>query len=84
MAKKRTKKSVREPVMDRMLKVFKESDKTLDELGCAMGYPPETARMSSWQFLWRTADPHFSMVRRFCRALRISMETLVAEKTARK
>ena len=51
----------------------------LDELGVAMGYEGEVARKSAWQFLNKTADPRLSMLRRFAKAMGITVEELLAE-----
>jgi hypothetical protein len=44
-----------------------------------MGYPPETARKSAWQFIRRTNDPRFSMLRKFAEAIGVSLRELVGE-----
>jgi transcriptional regulator with XRE-family HTH domain len=75
MAKKPT-----DEAMKRAAKIFEESGDTLEELGVAMGYPKETARRGAWQFLRKTADPHLSMLRRFAKAMGISIEELVTIK----
>ena len=59
--------------------LFKASGKTLDELGVAMGYEGDVARKSAWQFLNKTADPRLSMLRRFAKAMGITVEELLAE-----
>ncbi len=59
---------------------FEASGLTLHELGLRMGYPPETARKSAWQFIKKTDDPRVSMLRKFARALDIPIEELIAEK----
>jgi transcriptional regulator with XRE-family HTH domain len=60
--------------------MFKASGKTLEQLGQEMGYAPEAARKSAWQFLKKTDDPRISMLRRFAQAMGISIEELVGEK----
>jgi transcriptional regulator with XRE-family HTH domain len=49
---------------------------TLQRLGEAMGYPSQSADRSAWQFL-RSSDPRLSTVRRFARAVGVSVATLV-------
>ena len=63
----------------RMRELFAASGKTLDGLGVAMGYEGEVARKSAWQFLNKTADPRLSMLRRFAKAMGITVEELLAE-----
>jgi hypothetical protein len=41
-----------------------------------MGYPKETARQSAWQFM-KTEDPRVSMLKRFAKALGVSVKDLV-------
>jgi transcriptional regulator with XRE-family HTH domain len=55
---------------------------TLDELGQRMGYPRATARKSAWQFLQETNDPRISMLRKFARAMKISLSDLVKGETS--
>jgi transcriptional regulator with XRE-family HTH domain len=69
-----------DPVMKRAREIFEKSGKTLVELGVAMGSEGEVARKSAWQFLNKTSDPRFSMLRRFAQAMGISIEELVGEK----
>ena len=66
--------------MKKATEIFEQSGKTLEELGALMGYEPETARRSAWQFLRKTSDPRLSMLRRFAKAMEISIEELIAEK----
>jgi transcriptional regulator with XRE-family HTH domain len=61
--------------------LFEKSGKTLEELGVAMGYGTDMARKSAWQFLNKTADPRISMLRRCARALGVTLEDLVKQKT---
>jgi transcriptional regulator with XRE-family HTH domain len=65
-------------VMVRVRKIFEKSDMTLDELGQGMGYGQATARKSAWQFLQKTNDPRISMLRKFARAMKISLSDLVS------
>jgi transcriptional regulator with XRE-family HTH domain len=71
-------------VMKRAAALFERSGKTLDQLGLDMGYKGEVARKSAWQFLNKTADPRLSMLRRFAKAMGVSLEELVSEKTGKK
>jgi transcriptional regulator with XRE-family HTH domain len=65
------------PIMKRILKMFEESGKSLDELGLAMGYTGEAARKSAWQFLRKTTDPRLSMLCRFAKAMGIDVKELL-------
>lgn len=71
-------KAERDPLMERINLLFEQSGLTLDALGEGMGAEKATARMSAWQFLNRTADPRLSMLRRFAKAVGITLEELVA------
>jgi hypothetical protein len=73
-------KEVDDVSMARVRDLYKKSKMSLHQLGLAMGYPPETARQSAWQFLDKTGDPRISVLRRFAKAMRISVEELVSEK----
>ena len=75
MAKSRTEDSVMASVRHRLEK----SGLSLQDLGLKMGYPEESARKSIWQFL-KSADPRISMLRRFAKALGITLEELLAER----
>lgn len=66
-----------------MRKVFEQSGKTLDEVGLAMGYEGDVARKAAWQFLNKTSDPRLSMLRRFAKAMDISLAELLDEKKCR-
>jgi hypothetical protein len=55
-------------------------DPALDERGTRIGYAPETARKSAWQFIRKADGPRVSVPRRFARAWGIPLEELVAEK----
>jgi transcriptional regulator with XRE-family HTH domain len=67
--------------MDQAMKragaLFDKSDKTLEEVGMAMGYSADVARRAAWQFLNKTADPRLSMLRRFAKAMGVSVKDLV-------
>jgi transcriptional regulator with XRE-family HTH domain len=69
-----------DPVMERVQQLFQLSEMTLDALGERMGYPPESARKSAWQFLRQTNDPRISMLRKFATAMGVSLAELVEEK----
>ena len=56
---------------------FKASGLSLHDLGIKMGYLPESARKSAWQFLEKTDDPRVSMLRRFAKAMGISAKSLL-------
>ncbi len=66
--------------------IFEASGKSLEELGCAMGADGDVARKSAWQFLNMVSDPKLGTLRRFARAMGVSIEELVAEpkKTGRR
>lgn len=51
---------------------------TQQQLGEAMGYGAESARKSVSQFL-KGKDPHISMLRRFAKALRVKLSTIIKE-----
>ena len=76
MAKK---KQTDDPVMEKVRDLFEKSGLSLHDLGVKMECSPETARQSVWQFM-RTSDPHISLLRRFAKAMDISLEELLAEK----
>lgn len=59
--------------MRRVRELFEKSNKTLDELGVAMGYEGDVARKSAWQFLNKTADPRLSMLQRFASAVNVPL-----------
>jgi transcriptional regulator with XRE-family HTH domain len=65
-----------DPVMKKAVALFEASGKSLDQLGLDMGYEGDTARKAAWQFLNKTADPRLSMLRRFARALGVSIADL--------
>lgn len=56
---------------------FEKSGLSLHDLGVKMGYPPESARKSAWQFIAKTSDPRASMLRRFADAMGISVKSLL-------
>ncbi len=69
-----------DPLMLRVRGLFKASGMTFEQLGQKMGYSGDTARKSAWQFVDRTNDPRLSMLRRFAKAIGMTLEELVAEK----
>lgn len=71
---------IMDPVMKKAVALFEKSGMTLDELGQAMGYKGKLTRQTAWQFLNKTTDPRFSMVRKFCKAVGVSLEELVSER----
>jgi transcriptional regulator with XRE-family HTH domain len=67
-----------ERAMLRARAAFKRSGLTLVELGRRMGHEDdEVARRSAWQFLNKTRDPRLSMLRRFAKAVGVSLAELV-------
>jgi transcriptional regulator with XRE-family HTH domain len=73
------KNSTPDPIMRRAQKLFEASGKSLEQLGQDMGYTGETARQSAWQFLNKTADPRLSMLKRFAKAVGVSLSELTDE-----
>jgi transcriptional regulator with XRE-family HTH domain len=69
----------RDPIMPKLLSLYKKSGKTLDEVGLAMGYESHIARQSVYQFLHATNDPRLSMLRKFAQALGVSIKDLVGD-----
>jgi transcriptional regulator with XRE-family HTH domain len=65
-----------DPAMAEVRARFEKSKLSLDELGTRMGYPPESARKSAWQFLNKTNDPRLSMLRKFAVAVGCSVKSL--------
>jgi len=68
----------KDPTMARVRARFKKSGMTLDELGLKMGYPPESARKSAWQFIRQTDDPRISMLRKVAKAMEIELTDLLS------
>lgn len=71
-----------DPVMAAIRQAVQRSTLSLEAIGVRMGYPKETARKSAWQFVNRTNDPRFSMVRRFAEAIDVPLSELVDFTTA--
>lgn len=65
-----------DPVMDTVRQRAALSNLTQQALGEKMGYAPESARQSVSKFL-KTGDPQISMLRRFAKAVGISLNTLL-------
>lgn len=66
-----------DPVMTQVRAKFEKSKLSLDDLGQKMGYPPDSARKSAWQFIHKTNDPRLSMLRKFAQAVGTSLRSLV-------
>lgn len=71
-----------DPTMKRVHELFEKSEKTLDEVGQAMGYSAAIARKAVWQFL-KTGDPRLSMLRKFAKAMDVPLADLIEEKKTR-
>lgn len=71
-------KSAKDPAMAKVKALYEGSGLTMAELGERMGYPPETARQSVFQFL-QSLDPRVSMLRRFAKAMDIPLSDLLDE-----
>jgi transcriptional regulator with XRE-family HTH domain len=69
-------KNAADPVLRKAEKLFKSSGKTLEEVGKAMGYPPDVARRAVWQFLNKVPDPRVSTLRRFAKAIGVGVKDL--------
>ena len=63
-------------VMDKARALFEKSGLTLHDLGVKMGFEPTIARQSVFQFM-KTNNPHLSSLRRFAKAMGISMRKLI-------
>jgi transcriptional regulator with XRE-family HTH domain len=63
-------------IMTRVRERFEKSGMSLHDLGIKMDYPPESARKSAWQFM-KTEDPRISMLKRFAKAMGISVKSLL-------
>ena len=71
-----TKEKHDDPVMESVRQRAAESGLTQQALGEKMGYAPESARQSVSKFM-KTGDPQISMLRRFAKAMGISLSTLL-------
>lgn len=56
---------------------FEASGLSLHDLGLKMGYSPESARKSAWQFIQKTDDPRLSMLERFAKAMGVDVKELL-------
>jgi len=65
-----------DPVMEAVRKRFADSKMTQVELGEKMGYARSVASQAVSQFL-KSGDPQISMLRRFAKAMGISIHTLL-------
>jgi transcriptional regulator with XRE-family HTH domain len=70
------KQKVEDPAMAAVRERFAKSGLTQQELGERMGYAPGSARQAVSQFL-KSGDPQIGMLRRFARALGISVKSLI-------
>ena len=73
-------KNTDDAVMIMVRKLFAESKMSLDQLGQKMGYEGDVSRKAVWQFLNKTADPRVSMIRRFAKAVGVSVRDLFDKK----
>jgi transcriptional regulator with XRE-family HTH domain len=64
--------------MEKVRTLFAASGLTMNDLGVKMGYDPDTARQSVFQFL-KSGDPRVSMLRRFAKAMDVPLAELLAE-----
>jgi transcriptional regulator with XRE-family HTH domain len=72
------KQRVEDPVMAAVRERFAKSGLTQQELGERMGYAPGSARQAVSQFL-KSGDPQISMLRRFAKAIGVSLKTLLLD-----
>jgi transcriptional regulator with XRE-family HTH domain len=70
-----------DPVMQVIHARLEKSGLTYQRLGELMGYPPTSARQAVSQFL-KSGDPHISMLRRFSKAVGVTLATLLKEDKA--
>ena len=66
-----------DPIMISVRRAYAHSRLSLEQLGKKMGYTGDVARKAAWQFLNKTHDPRFSMLRRFAEAIGVSVKSLV-------
>ena len=71
------KKSADDAVMVRLRARFEQSGLSLHDLGLKMGYPPESARKSAWQFIQKTDGPRLSMLVQFAKAMGVDVKELL-------
>jgi transcriptional regulator with XRE-family HTH domain len=72
------KQKIEDPAMAAVRERFAKSGMTQQELGERMGYAPGSARQAVSQFL-KSGDPQISMLRRFAKAIGISVKTLLSD-----
>lgn len=70
-------KSTADPVMKKVVAIFQKSGKSLDQLGQDMGYEGDVARKAAWQLLNKVDDPRISTLRRFAKAMGVTLKDLV-------
>ena len=70
-------KTEADPVMRKARKLFEQSGKSLDELGLAMESEGDTARKYAWQYLNKVNDPRISTLRRFAKAMGVTLKDLL-------
>lgn len=66
------KKNKDDPAIIKVRSLFKESGLSLQQFGEKMGYDPEQARQSAFQFM-KSNDPHISMLRKAAAAFGIDI-----------
>jgi len=67
-----------DPVMQVVHARLEKSGLTYQQLGELMGYAPTSARQAVGQFL-KSGDPQISMLRRFSKAVGVSLSTLLKD-----
>src|SRR5438552_1848591 len=65
--------------MAKVRRQFEKAGLSLHDLGLKMGYAPEIARQSAFQFM-KSGDPRISMLRRFAKAMRMDVMDLLRER----
>ncbi|MCA9031721.1 MAG: helix-turn-helix transcriptional regulator [Planctomycetaceae bacterium] len=70
------KEKIHDPIMDVVKERLEKSGMTYQQLGEQMGYSPKSARQAVSQFL-NSGDPHISMLRKFAKAMGVSLTTLI-------
>ena len=68
-----------DPIMKAVRDAREKSGLSYEQLGLKMGYTPDTARKSAWQFVTKTNDPRLSMLRRFAEAVDIPLSELLKQ-----
>lgn len=62
--------------MAKVRTIATKSGLTQQEVGLRMGYPPESARQSVWQFL-KSENPTIDVLKRFADAMGVTVEELL-------